>query len=254
MIKILVPAKMGTTLEHLKRSGRHVSFPNGTDFGTIESTGDTVVRLRSYDIPVETIARCDVGLCGSDCVQEQSLEHELQFQTIATFKYGREFNTLPSLDLIAPNDGPKSIEDIKPGNVILTEHPNITRDFLESCGLPSARYGKNHGNPSDPKKFEEWCIENGLVGIRIVHGKIGALVSIEKGLGVMVNETGTTLRENCLHVVSRIYPIETVLIVNPESLRTKEPEIESLRKDLESAYIAICKERESTSVSPERLS
>ena len=48
--------------------------------------------------------------------------------------------------------------------------------------------------------------------------------------------------------------IETVLIVNPESLRTKEPEIESLRKDLESAYIAICKERESTSVSPERLS
>ena len=255
MLKIVIPANMEeTTLEHLRRAGRPVSFMNGQDFGRVESTGDEVVRLRSYDIPTEVLDSCDVGLCGRDWVIEQCLELRIRPEILESYGYGRQFSGSPTLDLVAPaNAGIKRVEDIKAGSVIMTEYPNLTREFLKRYGFKTARFGRNHQTPSKPDEFRNWCREEDTIGIRTVHGRIAALVCIGAGLGVMVNETGRTLEKNKLVVIGQLLQIETVLIVDPEAIKNKGDEVDILRADLNRAYLSIRKELEGSQGSPERF-
>lgn len=249
MLKIVIPANMEATVsEHLKRAGRPISFEEGRDFCEVAGTGDQVIRLRSYDIPVEVGDRWDVGLCGSDWIKEKHLEHGIRPIRLAEFKYGRTFTHAPTLDLVVrKDDSITAVVDIEPGKIVITEHPLLTRAFLEDNGVRVAQLGKNHGAPSLPDEFRTWCKSEGFVGVRTVHGRIAALVSLGEVYGVLVNETGKTLEDNQLKIIDTVEEISTVLIANRDTMQQKEAEIYSLKESLERAYLAIRGEIEGSS-------
>lgn len=254
MIRLAIPANMDTTIEHLAKASRQVNFTSG-DITTIEDTSDIVVRMRSFDIPTVVCDGCDVGLCGSDCVEERRLELGLSVAVLANFYYGRKkFGKSPTLDFVAAGDNSiKHPEELKPGSLIFTEHPQITKNYLESYGVHVASLGRNYNSPSQPYGFKKWCEKEGFVGITIVHGRIPSFIGPEK-YGVMVNEEGEKMRESNATIVETIMPIQVQLIANHKSLRQaeKEAEIRILTRDLEKAFITICQENESFPPHPER--
>ena len=139
--------------------------------------------------------------------------------------------------------------------IILTEHPSITRKFLEENNYEAVELGKNHGTPLLPHEFREWCEREGKIGIRIVHGRIPALVNIGAGLGTLVSESGQTLEEWDLKVVSGIREIKTLLIADRGALARgdKREEIRQLQRELDAAYWQINGEFEGGLPSTERM-
>ncbi len=259
MIKIAVPEGMSlTTLVHLSRAGYRPVFDGDRRDGKILGTKDEIIKVRSYDIPVEVADGCHVGLVGSDWVEERELELGSQLvETRASFKYGREFNPSnhPTLDFIARDDSPiESLGDVKPGQIILTEYPNITKNELAKYGHDVVTYGESRFMPQEPKLFRDWLKGEGYVGIRVVHGSIAALVNNHSGaLGVMVNETGGTLKRYNMRVVSNLRDIDIQLIVNPFAMarQSKEREITAFQQKMEEAYESIMLEFEASTPSPE---
>lgn len=261
MIKIAVPEGMSlTTIVHLSRAGYRPVFEDDRRDGRILGSRDTIIKVRSYDIPVEVADGCHAGLVGSDWVEERELELGSQLvDTKVSFKYGREFNPSnpPTLDFITRDDSPiQSLEDIKPGQIILTEYPNITKNELEKYGHEVVTYGESRFIPQEPKLFRDWLKGEEYVGIRVVHGSIAALVNNHSGvLGVMVNETGGTLRRYNMRIVSKLRDIDTLLIVNPFAMarQSKEREIKAFQQKMEEAYSGIMLELEANTPSPEGL-
>lgn len=261
MLKIAVPEGMSdTTLVHLTRAGYRPVFENERRDGRIIGRKDTIIKVRSYDIPVEVADGCHVGLVGSDWIDERELElGEQLVNSIASFPYGRKFipSNSPTLDFIASEDSPiRSLEDIRPGQIVLTEYPNLTRKKLESSGHSVVEYGESRFLPKEPKLFRDWLKGEGYVGIRVVHGSIAALINNHSGaLGVMVNETSDTLRNNNVRIVTNLMGIETKLIVNPFVMarQSKEKEINVFREAMENAWSNIRQELEANTPSPEGL-
>lgn len=261
MLKIVIPANMETALDHLVNAGRHVDFDEGVDWAVVGGTGEKVIRLRSSDIPLEVEDSCDVGLCGSDWVEERKLELGTNLEVLSEYAYGRRFDTQPSLDIVVKTSDPLSnIRDVKPGSMFLTEHPFVTRQFLEGAlqerGLRVVQLRKDGLIPTIPGEFRKWCQREGAVGIRTVHGRIAALVNLDAGCGVMVNETGLTLARNELRILETVHPIRTLLIADRDALRdnTRGPEIEALHRDLDRAYLRINGESEASfSLGRERI-
>lgn len=257
MIKIAIPANMPTALTHLQATGRKVFFAEGQDFTWTESknSSDLVIRLRSFDIPVVVGDSCDVGLCGSDVLEERSLAFGLNLEILERFSYGRIFGTCPRLELVSPKEnGIKNPKEFATGTMILTEHPNITKKFLENSGLKVSILGENSAVAILPSQFRAWCTKEGKVGIQVVHGRIPALVSLGAGFGVMVNETGTTISANELKVIAKIADIEMLLVADKQALgdRKKCQEIRRLQQELREAYIGISGEYESQVINHER--
>ena len=257
MIKIAIPANMPTALTHLQATGRKVFFAEGQDFAWTESENgrDLIIRLRSFDIPVVIGDSCDVGLCGSDVLEERSLAFGLNLEVLERFSYGRIFGTCPRLELVSPKEnGIKNPKEFAAGTMILTEHPNITKKFLENSGLKVSILGENSAVAILPSQFRGWCAKEGKVGIQVVHGRIPALVSLGAGFGVMVNETGGTIVANELKVVAKIADIEMLLLADRQALKDgqKGVEIKKLAKDLEEAYFTISREYESSIINHER--
>ena len=251
MLKIVIPRNMTTTVKHLKRAGRNIKFASGGRKGFIRETGDRVMLVRSMDIPVKVADGNDIGLCGSDCVEERELELGIKPEVLSEYIYGRkEFNgPQPTLDLIVPEDDEITrTRDIEPGTMILTEHPTLARLYLEQNGLRVAILGREERAPKDPGEFRNWCRENGYVGIEIVHGRIAESVWNGEGYGIGVNESGKTLIENGLRVLDRLRKIEIQLIADHDALRDEEkgPEIESLYRALDRAIPAVNRESEAT--------
>lgn len=243
-----------TAIRHFEKAGRTIDFQNNVDLGHIRETGDKVVWLRSYDIPVEVISTCDVGLCGSDWVEEKKLEHGINPVVLGSYGYGRHFNApSPRLELVTDQNNPASCaQDIEPGSIIVTEEPRLTRKFLEGLGLKVAHLGQNHGAPLLPREFSRWCKNEGFIGLRSVHGREAGLIHMGSEFGVMVNERGDKLNLNGLKVVEILHEIKTLLIADQEALRVKGNEVYQLRDDLDAAYLSITQEFEARNGSPER--
>jgi len=237
-----------TTTRHFLDAHRTVRFQKGLNRGTINETGDLVVRLRSFDIPVEVDDSCDIGLCGSDWVKEKELQLGIKLAILGEYNYGRSSGgNSPSLDLVVPNDNSlSSIQEVETGSMILTEYPNLTREHFTINGFETAELGQTVDAPTSPDDFRDWCRQNGKIGIRVVHGAIPELVYVGAGHGVMVNESGKTLRKNDLKVVDTIHEIKTLLIADVDALNDdhKREEIESLRRDLGEVNWAISGESE----------
>ncbi len=245
-LKIVIPKNMGTTRVHLALAGWSPVFDHGfptdvdpmgsgLDKGIIESTGDEIMRIRSRDIP-RTISwnYADVGFVGSDCVVGRSNK---QIAILSSFTYGREWGGRQSrVEIVAHSDSAvSSVEQIKPGSIFLAEpqHFHLTKKFLEDHGYKVLLEGYSAG-----PEFHKRLIENGCVGISQVGGSVPVLLDPELHFGIMVNESGRTVRDYTLKVVARVCDIETLLIANVKALgdETKGERINQLREDLESVY------------------
>lgn len=250
MLKIVVPENMNKVLEHLQEAGRTARFENGRRLGRIEETGDLIVRIRSGDIPLWVADSCDIGLCGSDWVEERERELGIKLEVLNLdngYRYGRESLTSPTLDLVTlKDDGVSSASEIADGALIATEYPLITRVHFEEKGKKVAVLGREASAPTEPGEFRHWCQENGRIAFEVVHGGIAEHVSIGAGYGVMVNESGGTLRKNDLRTVETIREVRILLIADPQILRVDEKEkaVESLYRDLERAYLTFYGESE----------
>ena len=235
----------------------------GSKVSSINEAGDQLVMLRSPElIAVLQNGNSDVIFCGDDILKER----ELQFRSlgqdapnvreIARFeKYGRKM-VQPTLDLVMPQvkakDGTGWIE---PGHIIVTEHPYITRDFLESRSLRTVEIGSRPEIPLLPRYFKKWAEEEGVVGILVIKGKAPGLLELGYGdAAILVNETGRTVKENDLYVAATIRKIRTLLIASRIGPKTEGNRIEKLARNLEEAYLLMStRELESTGPNPERL-
>jgi hypothetical protein len=256
MIKFVLPYNMNTTVEHLAKAGYAPTFTDDEqDLGTINLNGEnigTVLRTRSFDVPVEVAAGKDIGLCGSDWVYEKEMELGLGLQVSASYSYGRKPQTVPTLDFIARQDYRyNSVGLAEPGTMFVGEYPLLITEELERAGRKVEQLGKNPDAPNnDPEMFREWCRERESVGLRIVHGRISALVADNPNtIGVMINESGATLRKKNLKKLDTIQEVKALLVVNPRSFQDPETkaEIEGIIKSLNEAYFrALAPEHEAT--------
>lgn len=259
MIKIAVPLNMDiTTHAHLRRAGYPPVFNDGKRTGIISGRRDTIIRLRSYDIPIEVADSSHVGLVGNDWYQEKKLELGLKLETVDEFGYGREFNSTPTLDFICgENADIHSLRDIRPGQIVITEYPHLTTEWLEQIGEKRvATYGEKGSILStDPFKFRHELRQLGAVGLRVVHGSIAGMVEQHSGtIGVMVNETGTTLRQYGLRKIEdgNICNIKTVLVRNPARLSArKEEEVSRFCREMRLAYPGLIEGNEKRDVEGE---
>jgi len=96
--------------------------------------------------------------------------------------------------------------------IIATKYPNITKRYFQSIG----------------EDVEIIRIE-GSVELAPLIGLADAIVDI--------TETGTTLRENNLHVYAELQPVSTQLVVNRLALKQYHSEIRTLVDNLQQAKI-----------------
>ena len=244
MLQVAIAKNMRRYVQrHFLKAGLRIAFEDGTDHGRINSNGNIVDGLRSYDIPIDVMDKTyDVGLCGSDWVEEHRLGFNIHPAILGRYTYGRRSLIRPTLDFVASNEDPIfRVEDIKPGSIVRTEHPILTKLFLEERGHQVATLGQIPDGPS-PEDFRDWCRERGMVGVRIVHGAIATSVSKSESnngcYGIMVNEKSETAMNHNLMVVETLLTIDNLLIANPKLLDDKEkgPELEMLCQSLERGY------------------
>lgn len=259
MISIAIPANMETTLEHLRLAGRPVTFADGRDDGIVETTGDQVIRLRSYDVPLVVGISAHVGLCGSDMVEERSMQFVKRPVILSEYVYGRQFKSnQPTLDLVAPkNERATRINDLEPGSIVVTEYPNLTKNLLEENSIRTEQFLDTNTTPDDLRDFIDHCTREAIVGTVVAHGRVPAIMRHLNGFrvyGVLVNESGKTLRVNELKVLERIHRIRILLIADPEALNEGiSGEIEGLKKILDEAYILHINGESESPRSKERL-
>lgn len=177
-----------TTRAHFKAAGRTLKFRPDGDLGiaswvddrTNNRIYDTVIQLRSLDIPVEIEDSGDVGMVGSDCLEEKKLQfREIDLELLAAFDYGRRFDQQPRLEIVRrAKDNIRNIAGISPGTMIVTEYPELTKRHLEDKGNKKVIALGTNNAPQLPWEFRQYCKENGLIGMRIVHGRVPGLVNL----------------------------------------------------------------------------
>lgn len=140
---------------------------------------------------------CDIGIVGKDTIMEMSGK----FFEMVDLGFGRCKFALAV----------KKGTDFYAGygvKTIATKYPNITRNYFESKGMD--------------------------VDIVKIEGSVELAPLLELSNGIVdIVETGTTLKENGLEVIEDIAPISARLIVNTESMKLRQKEIENLIKIIE---------------------
>lgn len=254
MITIGIPVNMETTIEHLKRAGWPVAFSpeQGVEFVSIGERQGRIARWRSQEIPLEVGGLADVGIVGSDWVKERELEFPgLEIKVLAEFdSYGRHFGTRPRLELITSVNNPiKATHEIPKGSVIRTEHLYLTREFFKKMGFDVAIMERTSSVFNSPPEFDQWCKENGIIGLRRIAGQPESFASLEQvGYSTVVTETGTSLMINPVKSIETIENIKILLITTINTVNDPERriEIDRLTKDLNKAYFLINGEFEGT--------
>lgn len=156
-----------------------------------------IMFSRAADIP-EFVAdgAADLGITGLDLIVERGSDVKI----LEDLKYGRA-----SLVLAAPEESPiRGSDDIRPGSIIATEFPEITRSYLEEKGLEAS------------------IVE--LSGSTEIAPFIGVADLITD-----LSSTGTTLKMNHLRIVDTLLESSVKLIANHESYRDKRELIEEVR-------------------------
>lgn len=260
-IKIIIPKFARSTREHLEDAGWKPVFDYGgrepadydaqrteLDRGTIEETGDPIIRIRSHQIPRQiNMGYGDVGLVGSDCLAARANRHIV---TLHSFGYGRQREQqIPQsrVEIVARGESPvSSIDKVKPGMIFLAEpqHLRLIKQHLEKNGFKVKREGYNVG-----PEFHAELRESGAVGISQIEGSGPVFLDDDTTLLVMVNESGQTVEDYNLKIVQKIYDIETLLITNNKALEdeTKRERMMGLKADLEREYERPRRETETSS-------
>lgn len=224
---------------HLRAAGQDPQVPEGRDVGVLYPDGHTLIGLRSADIAVAVEAHADVGICGSDWIDEQRLRAGTDLLPLGSYAYGRRHLINPVLELIAPR-GKENMkpEDIPAGEFVMTEYPSLLKNFFNQLRIPAEILERVQGGPSSPNKFRDWCKEHGVIGIRTVHGGIAAQVDQGFGYGTMVSEGGDTKLEYGITPIATISRISTMLIADRGSYRKLDlrDEIKYLALKLNEGY------------------
>lgn len=227
----------------------HNELNKGKLLGFVE--GD-VIQIRSMDmLKIIGERRYDAMIVGSDCVEER---FSPQFVELMRLPLGRQWNApRPRLELVAlQSSSVQDVADIQPGSIVMTERPRITKSYFESFGRGTI----NEGLDVDPE-FKQRLLEAESVGIREILGDGPAQLDSyypDDYFLAMVSETGNTVRDYDLKVISVIRDIDTLLITREDVLNdpTKREAVRQLVFDLENTYPKLKREHESGPPSKER--
>ncbi|NJE00198.1 ATP phosphoribosyltransferase [Thermococcus sp. LS1] len=180
------------SLEILRKAGIELKPPETREL-IVRNGRYELLLARAFDVPVYVEHGIDVGIAGSDVVEERGSDVLVPLE----LPFGK-----CRLSLAMPKENAVSVEEMD-GFRIATKYPNLARKFFERNGV-EVEVIKLHGS-----------IE--------LAPKIGIADAI-----VDIVETGNTLRANGLVEVEKIMDVSALLLVNRISQKTKFDEINEL--------------------------
>jgi len=180
------------SLEILRKAGYEIDVPK--ERRLIQEFGDSEVLLaRVFDVPVYVEHGVDVGISGSDVVEERGSDVFVPLEL--PFGKCRLSLAMPSEYTVEPGD--------MDGYRIATKYPRITRHFFEGLGVEV-----------------EILKLSGSIELAPRIGIADAIVDIV--------ETGSTLTANGLVEVAKVIDVSAQLLVNRIAQKTKFEEINGL--------------------------
>ncbi|MFA4641062.1 ATP phosphoribosyltransferase [Pyrococcus kukulkanii] len=180
------------SVEILKKAG--IVIPERPERVLIWSNGrDEFLLARAYDVPVYVEHGIDVGIAGSDVVEERGSDVFIPLE----LPFGK-----CRLSIAMSRERAVQPEDMD-GFRIATKYVNITQRFFEKLGV-EVEIIKLHGSVELAPRI----------------GIADAIVDIV--------ETGNTLRANGLVEVAKIMDVSALLLVNRIAQKVKFEEINSL--------------------------
>ena len=182
------------SLEYLRKAGLQLSPPGGRE---LVSADGKVLLARAFDVPVYVEHGIDVGIAGSDVVEERGSDVLIPLEL--PFGKCRLSLAMPAERVVGPEE--------MDGYRIATKYPRIARSYFESLGV-DVEVIKLHGS-----------IE--------LAPRIGIADAI-----VDIVETGNTLRANGLVEVEKIMNVSALLLVNRIAQKMRFDEINDLVKRL----------------------
>lgn len=180
------------SLEILTKAGIGLKLPENRKL-IVKNGRYELLLARAFDVPVYVEYGIDVGIAGSDVVEERESDVLVPLE----LPFGK-----CRLSLAMPKESITDVEEME-GFRIATKYTSITKKFFESKGV------------------EVEIIK--LSGAIELAPKVGIADAI-----VDIVETGTTLRVNGLVEVEKIMDVSALLLVNRISQKTKFDEINEL--------------------------
>lgn len=234
-IRIGYSVNQDSVEQHLERAGLTViwikgkpseKYPEGKplNVGYIPEIDATVVKLRSAQIPERVSSgHLDIGFVGTDCVLDHIDMENLETRG-TSYAYGRTLDAPQSyleFTTSAESEIP-DMEHIPEGTVMITERPHLTERIANDYGYTTERYW-NQGNTN---KFKQDLKKAGKIGIRVIDGA-GPQQLYENPLAndeilALVTETGQTNLDYELRHLMKVVDIETIPLLNTESLKDQE--------------------------------
>lgn len=262
-LKLAIPYTQKALVRLLFEAGWEPTFDHGHQWtdpadnpladviekGVISSRNTHIYAIRSIDIPKRvSLGDRDLALVGTDNIEEKSFPRIVRLGAVPL---GRTFVTPPALEFWVHDYSPiRTLGDIRPGMIVLTDRPNFTARKLEEHGFKTL---KEAGDESDPKKFREKAEREGSIAIEVIAGK-GPPQLEDKEVLVIINETGNTKRNYKLREIGKLCSVETVIIANEDSLRDPEKRriMEGFTTDIEGVHAALEVEANQASIGLER--
>jgi len=180
------------SIEILKKAGIELKSPENREL-IVRNGRYELLLARSFDVPVYVEHGVDIGIAGSDVVEERRSDVLIPLE----LPFGK-----CRLSLAMLGENLVSVEEMD-GFRIATKYPSLARRFFESKGV-EVEVIKLHGS-----------IE--------LAPKIGIADAI-----VDIVETGNTLRANGLVEVEKIMDVSALLLVNRISQKTQFKAINEL--------------------------
>ena len=178
------------SIELLRKAGVELSLPEGR---SLVSADGKVSIARAFDVPVYVEHGIDVGIAGSDVVEERGSDVFVPLE----LPFGK-----CRLSVAVPAEKPVEPEDME-GYRVATKFPNVTRGYFSRLGVEVETI-KLHGS----------------VELAVKTGIADAIVDIV--------ETGSTLRANGLVETARVMNVSALLLVNRIAQKVRFEEINGL--------------------------
>jgi ATP phosphoribosyltransferase len=209
IIRLAIPNKgriSQPVMELMEKSGLHLL--DAGERRLISRTPDPHIEVlfaRPIDIP-EYVATgsADMGITGRDMVAERNPDVDV----ILDLGFGDATLVLA----VSEESGARSVEDLR-GAKVATEFPGITSSYFLKKNIP----------------------------VHIV--RVGGACEATPYLGIAdaivdLSSSGSTLKSNRLRVLDEVMKTSTILIANPESVKSKPEKIEEVILALESVIRA----------------
>lgn len=172
----------------IKKDTRKLQFTTNLD-------SVSIIEVRSFDVATfVSNGVCDIGICGSDVIEEFSLPDVLVYKKLNIGKC--------RISIAGANANFDQIIANKKLLTVATKYPNITKSHFNQLNLNA--------------------------NLKII--KLNGAIEIITSLGyadfiVDLVSTGKTLKDNGLHEIRTLHNVESCLIINKNSLRFKRERV-----------------------------